>query len=54
MNNLVDFCDMVFYGKQLTPRQKAKFYSNPYFPTFREYYGGLEKMMPWINDVPHK
>ena len=52
MNNLVTFSDMVFYGKPLPEELKNKIYSNPYYPTFDTYYGGLKTMMPWIKSVP--
>lgn len=52
ITNLVDFSNMVFYGTALSEEQKKVFYSNPYYPTFDKYYGGLETMMPWLSTVP--
>jgi len=49
VQNLVDFSNMVFFGKPLSSEQKKVFYSNPYYPTFDKYYGGIESMMPWIS-----
>lgn len=47
IQNLVDFADMIFYGKVLSTEQKDIFYSNPYIPVYNKYYGGLKTMMPW-------
>ncbi|MBN1904304.1 MAG: hypothetical protein JW927_04320 [Deltaproteobacteria bacterium] len=52
MQNLVDFSNMVFFGTPLPSEQQKVFYSNPYYPTFEKYYGGIESMMPWIKNVP--
>jgi endo-1,4-beta-xylanase len=52
VQNLVDFSNMVFFGKSLSEEQKKVFYSNPYYPTFEKYYGGIETMMPWIRTSP--
>jgi hypothetical protein len=32
----------------MSSEQQKIFYSNPYYPTFKKYYGGIESMMPWI------
>ncbi len=48
VQNLVDFSNMVFFGTPLSSEQQKIFYSNPYYPTFKKYYGGIESMMPWI------
>ncbi|MES1225180.1 MAG: hypothetical protein ABUT20_57385, partial [Bacteroidota bacterium] len=53
VRNLVTFSDMIFYGKPLSPELKEKLYANPYLPTIDKYYGGLMKVMPWMNSVPH-
>jgi endo-1,4-beta-xylanase len=52
VSNLVAFSNMVFYGKPLPEELKTKLYTNPYYPTFDTYYGGLKTIMPWINSVP--
>ena len=54
LKNLVEFSNLVFYGKPLSEELKAKFYTNPYLPTFDTYYGGLEQMMPWAKTAPKK
>ena len=53
IKNMLDFSNMIFYGTTLSPEQKTKFYSNPYYPTFDTYYGGLKSMMPWLNNAPN-
>lgn len=45
--NVIHFCDMVFYGKSLPDQLKADLYDNPYLSTYERYYGGLKAMMPW-------
>jgi endo-1,4-beta-xylanase len=52
VQNLVDFSNMVFFGRSLSEEENNVFYSNPYYPTFEKYYGGLDVMMPWIKKVP--
>jgi endo-1,4-beta-xylanase len=52
ISNLVTFSNMVFYGSPLPEELKNKIYTNPYYPTFDTYYGGLKSMMPWLNSVP--
>ena len=52
ISNLVAFSDMVLYGKPLPEELKEKFYTNPYYPTFDKYYGGLKSMMPWLTTAP--
>lgn len=52
VQNLVDFSNMVFFRIRLSNDQKKLFYSNPYYPTFDKYYGGLDVMMPWISKAP--
>lgn len=52
--NLVRFADMIFFGVPLTKELQNKFYTNPYLSMFDKYYGGLEKMMPWLKDAPGK
>ena len=52
--NLVNFADMVFYGKPLSEQLKADLYDNPYIETYSKYYGGLKSMMPWIGRVPRR
>jgi endo-1,4-beta-xylanase len=52
VQNLVDFSNMVFFGTSLSIEQENIFYSNPYYPTFDKYYGGIESMMPWITKAP--
>lgn len=45
--NVIHFCDMVFYGKPLPDQLRADLYDNPYLSTYERYYGGLKAMMPW-------
>ncbi len=52
IKNLVLFSDMVFFGTRLPGELEAKIYDNPYLPAMKEYYGGAEKMMPWLNSSP--
>ena len=52
IKNLVEFSNMVFFRTPLSEERKKVFYSNPYYPTFDKYYGGIKAMMPWINKVP--
>ncbi len=52
IQNLVDFSNMVFYGTSLSREQIRVFYSNPYYPAFDKYYGGIKNMMPWLEAVP--
>ena len=54
VQNLVDFSNMVFFGKKLSEEQEKVFYSNPYYPTFDKYYGGIKAMMPWLKSVPKR
>ncbi len=46
--NLVDFLNMIYFGTSVSEEQKKFFYSNPCYPAFDKYYGGLTAMMPWI------
>lgn len=52
IKNFTEFCNMVFYGKRPDPKLAAGFYSNPYLPALDVYYGGLRKMMPWLDSIP--
>lgn len=46
--NLIHFSNMIFYQKVLPEDTNKGFYTNPYLPTLEKYYGGIDKMMPWL------
>jgi hypothetical protein len=50
--NVVGFCNMVFYGTPLPEQLLADLYGNPYIDTYNTYYGGLKTMMPWMKTMP--
>jgi endo-1,4-beta-xylanase len=50
--NVISFCNMVFYGTPLPEQLQIDLYDNPYIETYNAYYGGLKMMMPWINTRP--
>ncbi len=52
IKNFAEFCSMVFYGKKPDPELAAGFYASPYLPAFDIYYGGLKKIMPWLDSIP--
>lgn len=52
MKNLTAFSDMIFYGKSLEGRFSDEVYDNPFLEAMDRYYGGKEKMMPWISKMP--
>ncbi len=45
--NVVRFCDLVFYGTPLPEPLRGDLYDNPYLDAYAKYYGGLKAMMPW-------
>jgi endo-1,4-beta-xylanase len=45
--NVISFCNMVFYGTPLPEPLRVDLYDNPYIDTYDRYYGGLKTMMPW-------
>jgi hypothetical protein len=50
--NLISFCNMVFYGTPLTEQLQVDLYDNPYMDTYNKYYGGIKAMMPWRDKIP--
>jgi endo-1,4-beta-xylanase len=50
--NVVSFCNMVFYGTMLPEQLQVDLYDNPYIDTYNTYYGGLKTMMPWMKTMP--
>jgi endo-1,4-beta-xylanase len=52
--NIVQFANMVLYGKPLAAVVRAHFSTDPYLKagTYDTYYGGLATMMPWLSGVP--
>jgi endo-1,4-beta-xylanase len=50
--NVIHFCNMVFYGKPLPDPLQSDLYENPYIDTYNTYYGGPKTMMPWLRTVP--
>lgn len=48
--NVVHFCNKVFYGTPLPEQLGADLYDNPYMDTYSKYYGGLKTMAPWLNN----
>lgn len=53
--NIVNFANMVLFGKPLTSALKKHLGTDPYLNagTYDTYYGGLETMMPWAGAAPH-
>jgi hypothetical protein len=49
--NLLHFCNYIFYDTPLPEELKTELYDNPYLSTMEEYYGGKRSMMPWLNSV---
>jgi endo-1,4-beta-xylanase len=47
--NIVNFANMVLFGKPLADDVKKQLTTDPYLDagTYDRYYGGLQKMMPW-------
>ena len=45
--NVIAFCNTVFYGSPLPAQLQTDLYDNPYLETYEKYYGGLKAMMPW-------
>jgi endo-1,4-beta-xylanase len=45
--NVISFCNMVFYGTPLPEQLQVDLYDNPYIDTYNKYYSGLKSMMPW-------
>jgi endo-1,4-beta-xylanase len=52
--NIVDFANMVLFGKPLADIVKTQLTTDPYLKagTYDKYYGGLTTMMPWAGDAP--
>jgi hypothetical protein len=53
--NIVNFANMVLFGKPLAADVKKQLGADPYrnAGTYDTYYGGLKTMMPWAAAVPH-
>ena len=53
--NIVNFANMVLFGKPLSSDVKKQLGADPYLGagTYDTYYGGLKTMMPWAGAVPH-
>ena len=54
--NIVNFANMVLYGKPLAADVKMQLTTDPYLKagTYDTYYGGLRTMMPWADTAPRK
>ncbi len=52
MKNLTAFSDMIFYGKSPEGRFSEELYDNPFLDAMDTYYGGKERMMPWLKEIP--
>jgi len=54
--NLVNFANMVLFGKPLAADVKTQLTTDPYLKagTYDTYYGGLRTMMPWADTAPGK
>lgn len=50
--NVVHFCNMVFYGTPLPDALQTDLYDNPYIDAYNTYYGSLRSMMPWTATRP--
>jgi len=50
--NIVNFANMVLFGKPLADDVKKQLTTDPYLDagTYDRYYGGLQTMMPWARD----
>lgn len=53
--NIVNFANMVLFGKPLADDVKKQLSTDPYRDggTYDTYYGGLKTMMPWASVAPH-
>jgi hypothetical protein len=51
--NIVNFANMVLFGKPLSDDVKKQLTTDPYLDagTYQRYYGGLQMMMPWARAV---
>ena len=52
--NIVNFANMVLFGKPLANDVKKQLTADPYLNagTYERYYGGLKAMMPWDRVPP--
>ncbi len=52
--NIVNFANMVLFGKPLPDEVKKRLTTDPYVDagTYQTYYGGLQSMMPWAATAP--
>jgi endo-1,4-beta-xylanase len=52
--NIVNFANMVLFGKPLADDLKKQLSTDPYLDagTYERYYGGLKTMMPWAGYAP--